>query len=451
MADGRMPIPSAPPTPTPPPPQTSTEDVKKWWESLTQGQKQAELRDHPDIVGNLNGVPVTARSDANLRVMRHDLETVDEAARRAGVSSADVLKDPTKYGLTATDVTRFHNATEVQEGLKHDAGERGTNPTFLFAYDPTAFGGKGRAAIAIGNPDTAKDTSVIVPGTSSSVTGGWLHDNHDDALHLYSQSEAADPGNSHSVIAWMGYDAPNDFQDPRIATPWLARAGAQSLAADVNGLAATHIGADHITVLGHSYGSTTVADAAVMGMKANDVVLLGCPGTDMAQSAADFHLAPGGHVYVGDASTDPVGWLGEGKTGFNWANQQLHYPFGPLAGLGADPAAGGFGATRFHAEVPGSDGITPHDHSHYYAKGSESLRAMTDIATGHSERLVTDQLIAESRHQPTISTPDHVDIPGIGRVNLPHADIPIPGTPAIVDPEFDRPTTSINDSHGYAE
>ena len=47
-------------------------------------------------------------------------------------------------------------------------------------------------------------------------------------------------------------------------------------------------GATHVTVIGHSYGSTTVADAAAgSGMRANDVVLVGCPGTDLAQSADD--------------------------------------------------------------------------------------------------------------------------------------------------------------------
>lgn len=69
---------------------------------------------------------------------------------------------------------------------------------------------------------------------------------------------------------------------------------------------ATHLGAgQHVTVLGHSYGSTTVADAfALDQMHANDAVLIGCPGTDLAANAASFHL-DGGHVYVGDASTDP--------------------------------------------------------------------------------------------------------------------------------------------------
>lgn len=192
-----------------------------------------------------------------------------------------MLRDPAKFGLSATDVTRYQNANETKLGLDHDAGDPlHPKPVYLFAYDPTAFGGKGRAAIAIGNPDTAKNTAVIVPGTSSSVKGGWLHDGHNDAINLFEQANAADPHNPTAVIAWMGYDAPNGFDDvQRISTPALARVGSASLAQDVNGLWATHLGAgQHVTVLGHSYGSTTVADAFAMhNMHANDAVLLGCP------------------------------------------------------------------------------------------------------------------------------------------------------------------------------
>jgi hypothetical protein len=45
-------------------------------------------------------------------------------------------------------------------------------------------------------------------------------------------------------------------------------------------------------------------------MCADDVVLIGSPGTDLADSAADFNLPEGGHVYVGAASTDPITHLG---------------------------------------------------------------------------------------------------------------------------------------------
>lgn len=170
-----------------PPPGTGAPEVHRWWTSLTSEERQRLIAEHPEQIGNLNGVPVSARSDANIAVMTRDLNRVRDIATRYRTSVDDVLGDPAKYGLSAGDITRYRNADETKKGLDHNARNdpRNPSPVYLFAYDPMAFGGKGRAAIAIGNPDTAKHTAVIVPGTSSSVKGGWLHDNHDDALNLF--------------------------------------------------------------------------------------------------------------------------------------------------------------------------------------------------------------------------------------------------------------------------
>ncbi|GAB7145148.1 alpha/beta hydrolase [Mycobacterium riyadhense] len=428
-----------------PPPDTSAEDVHRWWTSLTPEERQRLLAEHPDRIGNLNGVPVSARSDANIAVMTQDLNRVRDIASRYGVSVDDALGNPAKYGLSASDITRYQNADQTKQGLDHDVGNNSLhpNPVYLFAYDPLAFGGKGRAAIAIGNPDTAKSTAVIVPGTSSSVKGGWLHDGHNDALNLYSQANLADPNNPTAVIAWMGYDAPNDFTDPRIATPMLARTGGATLAQDVNGLWVTHLGAgQHVTVLGHSYGSTTVADAfALGGMHANDAVLLGCPGTDLARSAASFHL-DGGRVYVGAASTDPITMLGQldGLSTYVNRNNIGGQLLGLTAGLGTDPVGDGFGSVRFRAEIPGSNGINPHDHSYYYHRGSEALHGMADIVSGHSDALASDGMLAQPRHQPSVK----LNLPGLGSVG-----VDIPGTPASIDPECNRPPGSITDDHVF--
>jgi hypothetical protein len=192
-------------------------------------------------------------------------------------------------------------------------------------------------------------------------------------------------------------------------------------------------------VIGHSYGSTTVADAfAGSGLRADDAVLLGCPGTDLARSAADFHLS-GGHVYVGDASTDPVGWIGEtGPRLPDDLNDTLGHLVGASAGLGSDPAHKDFGATRFRAEVPGAHGLDPRDHSAYYAAGGDALRSMTEIATGHADRLGALDLLAAPRIPWTLSTPDSVDLPFLGTVPLPHVDVE---TPVVVDPEARRQET----------
>jgi hypothetical protein len=440
------PLDAATPPPKPedaalfPPPNASPEDVNRWWTSLTPEQRQHLIAEQSGQVGNLNGVPVSVRNDANLLSMNQDFDRVREAASHYGVSIDDVMRDPGEYGLTATDITRYQNADQTKQGLDYDSAG-GRNPVFLFAYDPTAFGGKGRAAIALGNPDWAKNTSVIVPGTSSSVKGGWLHDNHDDALNLYAQANAADPRNPTSVIAWMGYDAPNSFSDARIAFPELARTGGAALAADVNGLSATHLGGgQHLTVIGHSYGSTTVADAfANSHMHANDAVLLGCPGTDLATRASDF--GPGVHVYVGDASTDPVGVLGQAHGLENWIfgdDYGGRITTGP--GLGIDPASNEFGATRFQAEAPGFTGMDPHSHSHYYHPGSESLHSMADIASGHADALGSDGMLADARHRPELKA----NLPWLGPVTIEE-----PVGPAFLDPEGDRPRESVQDNHVF--
>lgn len=39
-------------------------------------QRQRFMAEHPDQIGNLNGVPILARNDANLTVMNQDLDRV---------------------------------------------------------------------------------------------------------------------------------------------------------------------------------------------------------------------------------------------------------------------------------------------------------------------------------------------------------------------------------------
>lgn len=432
-----------------PPAGTSPEDVKKWWDSLSQFEKSQLIADHPPELGNLNGIPAEVRDQVNQAVLQDDLARVSDAADQYGVSTDEVLADPGAYGLTSADATRYTNAVQTQKGLDKMAAEgKQDRPVMLWAYDPLAYGGQGKAAVAIGNPDKAQNTAVVVPGTGSSVKDGWLEG--DNATNLYDQMRLGDPDESTSVIAWMGYDAPDSPTDPRIATPGLARAGGDLLAADVNGLAATHEGVpSNVTVVGHSYGSTTVADAfAGSGMKADNAVLIGSPGTDLAESAADFNLPEGGQVYVGAASSDPVTWLGQAGPIPDIINRELGYPLGLEAGLGTDPAGDGFGSVRFDAEVPGRSGLPDFgDHSRYYDVGSESLRAMTDIANGDGSTLADNGLTAEGRRQPHIGLPDELDLPGLPPIGLPDWDTPIPGTPELNDPEGDRGT--VTKDHQY--
>jgi hypothetical protein len=459
-----------------PPPAARPEQVKGWWDALSGNQKRLLADQHPQELGNLNGIPAEIRDAVNQAVMNDDLRKVDDAAGRYGLSP-DVLRDnalhnrdddvftnPERYGLSANDVTRYQNAVSTSQGLDHDKGPEPDHPrpVMLWAYDPLAFCGKGKAALAIGNPDKTRNTAVVVPGTDSSVKEGWLCDEENDAINLYDQSLKADPTRSTAVLAWMGYDAPefdyahwdqavtNPGMLEQVGTPWLARQAGPLLAADVNGLAATHDGSTprHVTVLGYSYGATTVADAFThSAMRANDAVLIGCPGTDLARGAADFHLS-GGKLYVGAASTDAISWIGEAGGGLpNGLNETLGEPLGPLAGLGGDPAHAGFGSVRFRAEVAGSHSVTPWftDHLHYYDVGSEALHNMTEIVTGHGDNLANEHMTAPDRAEARLAIPRQVHTP-FGTLSLPHVEIQ---TPIVVDPEWDRPARSVSNDHGF--
>jgi hypothetical protein len=387
-------------------PDTDPQVVDNWWNSLSPEQKARLIAQHSEDLGNLNGIPVDVRNEVNLAVLNDDLSRVTDIANQHGVAKDQVLGDPRWYGLSAADVTRYHNACRTREGLLASAtaeDEFNTNPdVFLLKYSPEAFAGDGAAAIAMGNPDKAANTAVLVKGLGSGVKQGTLID--PDGLNLYNEANRADWGKDTAVVMWVGYDAPDTWHDPGLYEPNMARTGGRALAADVNALAVTHQGPPtHMAVVGHSYGSTTVADAAAgYGMHTDDVVMVGCPGTDMAKSASDFHLAAGGHLYVGDASADTVSWLG---------HSTVQTPVGGI-GLGPDPAMDGYGSTRFKAEVPGHSANPFHDHSHYFDKYSESLFSIGDVVSGHGDALEHDGMTA--RHRGEYRMPPGFD-PEVGR------------------------------------
>ncbi|MCV7445793.1 hypothetical protein H7K33_26490 [Mycobacterium paraense] len=375
-----------------PPPGSSAEEVDRWWRTLNAEQRSRLIADHPAELGNLNGVPVAARSAVNQAVMGDDLGRVEDVAARNGASVDAVVGDPGRYGLSPLAIARYTNAWRTREGLNasEDALGQGPHPgLFLLKYQPEAFGGEGAAAIAVGNPDTAANTAVLVKGAGAGVREGTLAKT--EGVRLYQESVRADGSKPAAVVTWVGYDAPDNWYDAGLREPDMARAGARALSADINGLAVTHSGPPtHLTVVGHSYGSTVVADAATYGMRADDAVLVGSPGTDLAHSAADFHLSPGGHLYVGAASGDAVTWspgrvTGPGLIGLNFG------------GLGDDPAEDGYGSTRFKAEVPGSSANPFYDHTHYFDEESESLYSIADVVSGHGDALQHDGMTARHR------------------------------------------------------
>ncbi len=220
------PIPAEPALPVPSP-DTSPEVVNNWWNALSPEQRTRLIGQHSPDLGNLNGIPVIVRDEVNQAGLHDDLSRLRDLATLHDVPVDAVLGDPNWFGLSATDVTRYHNACRTQEGLAAsakatDAWNRSPE-VYLLRYQPEAFGGDGAAAIAMGDPDTAANTAVLVKGLGSGVKQGTLA--NPDAARLYNEANRADWSRQTAVVMWVGYDAPDSAADPGLYEPNMARTG----------------------------------------------------------------------------------------------------------------------------------------------------------------------------------------------------------------------------------
>jgi hypothetical protein len=251
---------------------------------------------------------------------------------------------------------RVDNATAASERVR-EATNSGYD-TYVLSYDVDGPGLKeGTLAIAYGDPDTASNVAVLVPGTTTTLDNGFPNDS---AQALRASMDQAGPGGN-ATIAWLGYDAPT--WDTTVATPDNAIEGGQYLASDVAGYRAAAEVPQHMTVIGHSYGSTTVGYAAMHGLAADDVAFIGSPG--VGASSAD-QLSPGaGHVWAGQSEHDPVVQATSGS-------------YFTADGSSVGPYDSSFGANQF--AVPDESALTT-AHDVYYS--NESLTNLADIATGH--------------------------------------------------------------------
>ena len=403
------------------------------WHSMDPIMRSAYLRGYPGLLGNTAGIDLDDRNRANRSALRGIL---DEARRRTAAAGRPVAElavpsdsatgenDPNRVladlraaGYSASEATSVTGALAVDRELRRLAAEQlpGCVPR-LVIFDPAAFDGKGRAAIALGDAATARNVAVLVPGMTSDLTG-YLSRQVTNAQNVY---RATDDGGRTAVIAWVGYDAPGT--DPDVVYQAKSWAGASLLAADLAGFAAARTaGAGRVTVIAHSYGSTTAATAfASRGAKADALVLIGSPGAGTARTVTDLGL-PANAVFVGSESFDPVTTIVQqaqdrqqvGRLGPSAANSVGGPELGGLViivqgitgisvvapaihgDLGVDPAGQRFGAVRFHAETP-DKALVSSNHSRYYEPGSESLTNISRVVTGDVGSLTRAELRPES-------------------------------------------------------
>ncbi|MCU1677475.1 MAG: hypothetical protein JWM93_2233 [Frankiales bacterium] len=365
--------------------------VADWWASRTAAERAQWLATSPAVLGSLDGLPASARDTAN-RLSLQGFLTAYDALRRSAVDELWRAVAAGDLGgvLSCRDridaLDRRHAFFVSVAGTLADYAEAagGDVPVQLLLADAEAFGDHGSAAVAFGDVDTAAHVAFVVPGFRQRVVPELRRAASNAWAVRQSAASTAPAAVDVATVAWVGYDVPMGLD---VAFAADATAGAGRLRGALRGLRASRPGRPpHLTVIGHSYGSTAAGvmlrdwpDAGV-----DDFVAIGSPGVGVA-SARELHVPPG-HVWVGAASGDPVDGL---------------------ARFGADPATEGFGASRFDAETTHHAGWNPfEEHSHYLDAGGPSLANIAAVVSGRPGDVVP----APRRFElPALPSPQWVD------------------------------------------
>lgn len=352
-------------------PAGSAADVSGWWKSLTGEQRALYIQSFPARIGWLNGLPSTDRDKANRLTLATRLSTLQN-------------KPPGQ--LTSFEERDLKRLQKLDQQLKSLAAQR--KKVYVLGLDSTTSGpwdgydqksgpldGKlpgtvidrdkgpdGRVIIAIGNPDTAAHTGVYVPGTTAELDriGGDI----ERAVNLWRQSQQY-AGGQVSVITWLGYDAPDTIVKDAPLDKFAA-AGAPELDRFIDGVrVAQGRGHQHITAIGHSYGSTVIGVAAKSGgLHVDDIIVAGSPGMHVAH-AKDLRIDPN-HMWSEKADGDPVPDIG--RWGHGEPDRSSTNPIYPL--VPSDPEFGGHHLTT-----------DTHGHSDYWNLGSKSLDNQARVLT----------------------------------------------------------------------
>ncbi|MEN5061242.1 alpha/beta hydrolase [Luteimonas sp. TWI1416] len=300
-----------------------------WWHGLAPQEQQAYQTYQSASLGALDGLPAEVRHAANLDVLRAD-------------------------AINGTDRQNAQALLDRIEGSWHDPDAA---DIYLLGYTPPGAGNSpdARVVASLGNPDTADNVGIYVPGTGSDLSniGGSL-DRVDD---LRAEADMVPGAGENATIVWLGYDAPD--------TVWSARRddfaadGAQDLRSFTEGLrTSSQSPGARVTIIGHSYGSTVIGHADALGtggLAVDDVVVMGSPGLGVG-SVEDLHVDDA-HFWSGMANNDEI----------RFTPRWIHGP---------NPVNAGYGGQRI-------DTGDASGHSQYWNPGGESLRNQAYIMTGN--------------------------------------------------------------------
>ena len=364
-------------------PSWTPEEVSVWWALLTESEREALINKDPEKYGNLDGIDMASRAQANELVLLGPKDASGHhipgggllgQAERDLAEAEEALNNATKTSVGSPkhldDLIRKKNDAQNRVDDLRALREQMRDPEVtLVALQPGKPGENVRAALAIGDVDNADHVATLVPGRTTNCRDSSA-DNVTYAQNL--RRAAARQGNIDpskvATIAWMNYHAPQSGPDARTTTATLAREGADPLRNFATGIHSwrSERGMDvHQSIIPHSYGSTTagIAMRSIGKDVVDDFAYTGSPGAGVA-SVGTLGVDKD-HVWV--SAIDHLDWV---------------RGMGPDEDFGRNPEQlEGIG--HLSGDVSGAEGYTPNyfgnpygHHSMYFVEpraGEENL------------------------------------------------------------------------------
>ena len=376
------------------------EERARYWSQQSEAQKQHLCDKYPDLIGNADGVEGWARDRAN----RNRLPNLKKEAKDNVSMYTELLKSPwidsntRAYYLSELDkaekAVKAYDAVQEQldKGISLEDYQHGKegDPVSLLTLQND--GGRVKAAMGQGDVDHAKNVATFVPGIGTTVEGSMgEYMRQTKNLRSAAMAQGRLSASDVATVAWLGYDAPGeaDLNQPQnipgIISPFLAQAGSDRLAGFMNGMQASRdygAGDAHMTLAGHSYGSSTSGMAAtkVKYGVIDDLVLFGSPGMG-TYDAKNYHVDQN-HLWV---SGVPKGDSVQGAGAFRG---------GIVGSLGKNPmdSDSGFshlsddatGSPKYNKDAPESkpSNFNFDNHSIYLEDGTETLQDIGRVVAG---------------------------------------------------------------------
>lgn len=389
---------NSPPDPT---------QVAAAWDRLTDSEREQLILAAPWVIGNLPGLPFGVRDAAN----RRSLEYYAVHRELLGPDSCTAVDELLKAIVTAEGSTS--SVQVVALDLNREVP---------------------MVAVGYGDLDTADNLTWEVPGMESdahkalAVWDKASRNLFDEQDKLAARAETGSVG----VILFLSYDTPNlgdSLGTDGVLSPDLARAGAERLAAELDGTWATRhprpgVGAGdtaaespRISVIAHSYGTTVAANTLTLTAHAVDSFSMAGsagldPGTVSSLDALNVKdSAPGQKaIFASHAAADklaPIGLVLGGRANPNIALEYAHAQnleggyyyysdgvttadgqyFAPTDGhsvIGEDAA----GFWDFGAKLKQGAGFEASDGQGYWDSGTQSLRNLAASSLGLKEEIV---------------------------------------------------------------